>query len=255
MSNPLRAVVVDDDRDARFLLRRALQASGRVEVVGEAADGRDAVDVAARHQPDLVLLDINMPEVDGLTALPRVRAVCPADTVVVVMSALPPPDAGSQAVERGAAGLVEKHWDYGRFVDDVLAMASPERDGNEPWTRWVRWTFPPDLTSGRNARRQLRTLLDDWELEHLRDSAELLATELINNAVVHAESGVDVVVRERPAGLRVEVSDRGAGSPHRPETSLSDTHGRGLLLVESMSDAWGTAVNGSTKTIWFEVSN
>ncbi|WP_017917897.1 LytR/AlgR family response regulator transcription factor, partial [Burkholderia gladioli] len=61
----MRALIVDDEAPARSKLRRMLGAFPELEVVGEAADGRSALEMAARLQPDVVFLDVQMPEVDG----------------------------------------------------------------------------------------------------------------------------------------------------------------------------------------------
>jgi len=67
-------VVADDLPDARELTRLTLERTGRFQVVGEAGDGAEAIDMVARHRPDLLLLDLAMPRVDGLRALPAIRS-------------------------------------------------------------------------------------------------------------------------------------------------------------------------------------
>ena len=99
-------VIVDDVTDLRFVVRLALQRSGRFDVVAEADNGHDAIEVAAAHQPDLVLLDLYMPRMDGLEALPRIRAAAPGAKVVVFsgMADIFAP----AAVAAGAAGVIVK---------------------------------------------------------------------------------------------------------------------------------------------------
>ena len=67
-------MVADDLPDARELTRLTLERTGRFQVVGEAGDGAEAIDMVARHRPDLLLLDLAMPRVDGLRALPAIRS-------------------------------------------------------------------------------------------------------------------------------------------------------------------------------------
>jgi CheY-like chemotaxis protein/anti-sigma regulatory factor (Ser/Thr protein kinase) len=245
----LRTVVVDDDPDARLLLTRALDGSGRARVVGLASDGDEAVRVAEQHRPDLVLLDLNLPTVDGLTALPSVQQVCAPAALVVVISALPTDAAVSRAAEHGAPCL-PKGDSYARLVTTVLQLVEDRRSPNGH----VRWELPADLTSGALARRQLRRQLVSWGLSHLVDEAELLMSELVNNAVVHAGSGVVVGVRRDEQSLHIAVTDVGGGAPHRPTPDLDDTSGRGLMLVEAISTVWGTATDGDAKTVWFELA-
>ena len=81
---PRRVLVVDDAEDLRTLLHIKLDRSEGLEVVGEAGDGLDAVEQATRLQPDLVLLDVAMPRMDGLEALPLIREAVPGVRVVVL---------------------------------------------------------------------------------------------------------------------------------------------------------------------------
>ena len=79
----VRALVVDDSALMRRLLTDVFNASGRIEVVGVARDGREAVAQVARLQPDVVTLDVEMPEVSGLDALPAILAVREVPVVMV----------------------------------------------------------------------------------------------------------------------------------------------------------------------------
>ncbi len=83
--------------------------------------------------------------------------------------------------------------------------------------------------------------------------AELLVSELVSNAILHAGSGLEVVVRVLPDRLAVEVHDLGGGQPvRRRYSSLSGT-GRGLMLVEELARDWGTVLTESGKFVWFEL--
>lgn len=247
--NPLRVVVVDDDPDIRLMLRLAFEHDGRLTVVAEAADGAAAADVARRAQPDLVLMDFSMPVVDGLVALPLVRAATGPETTVVIMSATPTPPPSLQQAD---VAFVEKHGDLAPFVDRLLELAAA-RDQTEDAETAVSWVLPADLRSGALARVRLRDLLGRWDLGGILDEVQLLSTELINNAVVHARSEVVLDVQRRSDVLHVAVTDSGAGAPHKPDRGLDATSGRGLMLVETLSRTWGVAVNGQRKTLWFEV--
>ncbi|MCG6122034.1 MAG: chemotaxis response regulator protein-glutamate methylesterase [Microvirga sp.] len=82
-ANPMRIMVVDDSVVIRGLTARWLEEAGHI-VVGTASNGRIAVEQIARAQPEIVLLDIEMPEMDGITALPLLLAACPRVSIVVV---------------------------------------------------------------------------------------------------------------------------------------------------------------------------
>ena len=100
------AVIVDDVIDLRFVVRLALQRSGRFDVVAEAENGHQAIEMVETHKPDLVLLDLYMPRMDGLEALPRIRTAAP-EAKVVVFSGMADIFAQS-AVAAGAAGVIVK---------------------------------------------------------------------------------------------------------------------------------------------------
>jgi CheY-like chemotaxis protein/anti-sigma regulatory factor (Ser/Thr protein kinase) len=256
-SKPFRVVIADDVADLRFLLQRALEASGRFQVVGTAANGRQAVDAATEHQPDLTLLDLSMPVMDGLEALPLIRTSVPECTVVV-LSGFDADAMETTARQRGAAGYLVKGVSPKRLVQELLAVLedirglpdAPATAGDGPR---AQIDLPANLASGSRARVFLADHLCRWDMESLLDTAQLLTTELVANAVIHARSAVTVTVRSAEERLRVEVSDTGAGALTMREANMEATGGRGLLLIEALSAAWGTSADGDGKLVWFEL--
>lgn len=101
-----RVVLVDDTADLRELMRMALTRGGYT-VVGEAGDGRQGIEVCAAEQPDLVLLDLAMPVMDGIEALPGIRRRCP-QARIVVLSGFGADQMAARAVAAGADGYVQK---------------------------------------------------------------------------------------------------------------------------------------------------
>jgi len=104
---PIRIVLVDDAQEMRELVALSLRIGGTFDVVGEAGNGAEAVDLTAATQPDLVLLDLSMPVMDGLEALPLILERSP-DSVVVVFSGFDELQLGREARARGASAYVEK---------------------------------------------------------------------------------------------------------------------------------------------------
>jgi DNA-binding NarL/FixJ family response regulator len=115
-SGPWRVVIVDDSTTLRDVLRRTLDLQHDFHVVGEAVNGRAGIAVVRAHRPDVVLLDLSMPEMDGLEALRPMRAASPA-SIVIVFTGYPESVAALSAVEQGAHGFVVK----GGSVSDMLA--------------------------------------------------------------------------------------------------------------------------------------
>jgi DNA-binding NarL/FixJ family response regulator len=119
-----RILIVDDHPLTRDALARLLAQNG-FEIVGQAEGGAQAIELAAELQPDLVLLDLSMPEMDGLTALPRVRDAAPA-AEVVVLTASEDEDNLLGAIRAGAAGYLLKSEPPERIVAFLRGIAQGE---------------------------------------------------------------------------------------------------------------------------------
>ena len=114
----IRVVLADDSDEVRTMLRMALEIDGRFEVVGEAADGEQAVGAVKDLRPDAIFLDLMMPEVSGLEAIPRIRAECP-DTKIVVLSVAAMHPSSADARRLGAAAVIQKGGD--QTADELAA--------------------------------------------------------------------------------------------------------------------------------------
>jgi NarL family two-component system response regulator LiaR len=110
MSRPIRVLVVDDHLVVRRGIRSLLETEPAIEVVGEAADGVEAVDKVARLQPDVILMDIVMPKMDGIAAISRIMADQPAAHILVLTS-YEADDKVFPAIRAGALGYTLK--DFG----------------------------------------------------------------------------------------------------------------------------------------------
>ncbi|GHI02562.1 hypothetical protein AQI88_14510 [Streptomyces cellostaticus] len=111
-----------------------------------------------------------------------------------------------------------------------------------------------DLRAVPEARRELRELLRHWGKPGRSDIAELLTSELVTNALVHTDDDAVLTAVVSPHGLRVEVRDFVARRPRPCAPDTGDgTHGRGLVLVQSLADAWGVRPHGVGKSVWFEL--
>ncbi|MCW8122258.1 ATP-binding protein [Streptomyces anthocyanicus] len=113
-----------------------------------------------------------------------------------------------------------------------------------------------DLRAVPEARRALRELLRHWGGPGQSEVAELLASELVTNALVHTDEGAVLTATVGPRALRVEVRDFvGRGRQPRPRAPQREesTNGRGLVLVESLADDWGVQPCEVGKSVWFEL--
>lgn len=111
-----RVVIADDSADLRLLLRLTVGEDPDFEVVGEAVNGEEAVACAADVRPDLLLLDLSMPVMDGLEALPLIRLASPS-TSVVVLSGFLNSDLQERVMALGAIGFIQKGNDLGQLIE------------------------------------------------------------------------------------------------------------------------------------------
>ncbi|GIE76356.1 DNA-binding response regulator [Actinoplanes philippinensis] len=107
MTETLRVVLADDDSLIRTAIDAILRPVDGIDLIAQAADGRAAVDLAVRHRPDVALLDIQMPVMDGLAALREIRRLAPA-VRVVVLTTFGQDEYVAQALTDGAAGFLLK---------------------------------------------------------------------------------------------------------------------------------------------------
>jgi DNA-binding NarL/FixJ family response regulator len=116
-------VLVDDVMAFRLLLREHIKDDGRLEVIGEAANGRDAIETVERLRPDAVILDQEMPEMTGTEALPHLVRMVP-NVVVVMFSSGPRPETESIAKAAGADAYFEKSDPVSDVLDAVIGLAA-----------------------------------------------------------------------------------------------------------------------------------
>lgn len=127
VAEPVSVALVDDDPLVRRALRLLLAGAEGVEVVGEAGDGEQVPDLVRAHRPDVLLVDVRMPVVDGIEAIRRLAQVEPRERPAALVLTTFESDASVlEAVRAGAVGFLLKHSPPDRIVDAVRAAASGE---------------------------------------------------------------------------------------------------------------------------------
>jgi anti-sigma regulatory factor (Ser/Thr protein kinase) len=117
----------------------------------------------------------------------------------------------------------------------------------------VSLLLPPSPKSAPQARRMVRRALAEWELDDLDEAAALVTTELVSNAVMHAQTLLHLTLVRAGPQVRIAVRDRGGGyaATHSGIPYASSLHGRGLALVESYTRGWGVLpARRLGKTVW-----
>ena len=125
MPDPTRILLADDHAILRAGLRLLIEQQPDLHVIGEAGDGREALEQTRALQPDLILLDLNMPGVDGLTALPLLKEAAP-DCRVLILTMLDDEDHLRAALHAGAAGYVLKKAVDSELINAIQAVLRGE---------------------------------------------------------------------------------------------------------------------------------
>lgn len=141
--------------------------------------------------------------------------------------------------------------------DDVALLLLRRRGPDSPRSgqRLQRHVALGDPAALAEARHMIRTAVGVWGARDRADDIELVADELITNALMHTEGSAIVTLRALTGSerrLRVEVEDSSSALPRRREAGESGVSGRGLLLVELLTDAWGVEARGRGKAVWCE---
>lgn len=120
-TRPITVVIADDDSHLRDLLRLRLDLDGRFDVVGEAFDGVEAVELLLDRRPDAVVLDVGMPRMSGLEVLSRIRHELP-DTKIVLFTSLRDPVLQDSAAIDGADAYLEKGDIMGALIPTIVDL-------------------------------------------------------------------------------------------------------------------------------------
>lgn len=241
---PTRVLLVEDVVELRFVIRHVLERRGGFEIVDEAGDGAAALQSAARHQPDVVVLDLGLPDVAGQELVSRLQAVGPNCQVVIYTgSHASPPVAFGGSV----AAYLTKDQDVSSLADLLgrLDVAPCQTAAIE---------VGPDPGDVSLARRFLKEHCQDWDCADLISDAELLVSELVTNALVHTRARCELRAGLSATALRLQVIDGAAAVPDLRVAGEGDENGRGLLLVSALCAAWGTEpLPLGGKVVWAEM--
>ncbi len=214
-SDPIRLVIVEDHAFVREGTRRLLDLEPDMEVIGEASTGREAVELARALQPELILMDISMPEMDGIEATRRIHEMLPR-TPVLGLTAYDDDQYVFALLDAGAAGYLLKDVGREELVAAIRTVAHGEAVlhpaiAKKVFERYAAGNNGSDLDLGLSP-------LSDRELEVLRAAARGLANEAI--------------------ALELSVSIRTVQAHMSHIFDKTDTNSRTQAVIEALRRKW-----------------
>lgn len=213
-TDKVSVVLVDDSVDVRTLVRVRLESSGLFDVRGEAADGEQAIALVLEHEPELVLLDVSMPHMDGVESLPSILAVRPG-TAIVMFTGFGGAHLAEEVRELGAVDLIEKSLPLEQLPERLLQSlrgttaspvgAAPSPPGTTPVGEREDEAGPAvDADADVDVARVEQEVLD----EHLEGFRELfdraaigMATMTVHATIVRANGALADLMSCEPSDL------------------------------------------------------
>ena len=195
MPETLRLLLADDHNVLRQGMAQVLDTQPDIEVVAQADNGKEAVRLVARHRPDIVLLDINMPEMDGVEAAGHITASFP-DTGVIILTMYRRDDYVFEAIKAGANGYLLKEVELDELLAAVRSVAQGEAVIDSAIASRVLAEFRRPQPSDED-EEQAEPNLPERDVEILR----LLAQGLSNQAIADRLYIAEKTVRNRLSGI------------------------------------------------------
>ena len=197
----VRVLLVDDDDLMRVGLRGVLESDEALEVVGEAADGRAAIEQTRRLGPDVVLMDVRMPDLDGISATREILAVS-TRVRILILTTFEEDDYILGALRAGASGFLLKRTSPEQLISAIHTVAAGDSLLSPSVTRTVIDRLAQAPTLDASARKQLDDLTPR-ELQVLELVARGLSNSEIAAALVVEESTVKTHVKRILGKLRL----------------------------------------------------
>ena len=220
----LRAVIADDDPFARRVIKDVLQDAG-VLVIAEARNGRQAIELTLYYKPDVVVMDVVMPELDGISATRQIRKAIPEQLVIVLTGAGDDDDElGLQALRVGASGFLSKDLEIGALPRTLEGVRAGEAAVSRKMVRTLidRLRATPTGSTGMRPVKSPLTARE-WEVIDMLKAAKsteriadelVLSTETVRSHVknIHRKLGV----RTREEAVLAADRMRGASAGEEP---------------------------------------
>lgn len=213
---PIRVVIVDDHPAFRSGLRLIIESVADIELAGEATTGEEAVATATRERPDVVVMDLRMPDVDGIEATRRILAQAPS-TKIVVLTMFEDDDSVFAAMRAGALGYLLKGAEESDILRAIRAIAAGDAIFGPEIARRVIQHF----TTGRTSPTASFPTLTQREAEIL----QLIAAGKGNAAIAHELTLTIKTVRNNVSNIftKLQVTDRAEAIVKAREAGFGDS--------------------------------
>jgi len=223
-SQTIRVMIVDDHTMVRAGLKILLEESEDICVTGEAANGLNAIELVGQLDPDVILMDLNMPVMDGIEATKRILAIRP-DQRVIVLTGLLDDERLFQAIQAGAQGCVEKTTQPEELVQTIRDVCS----GKPCLSPGIAWRVLRGL-AGADKPRQPKDRLSDREIQILC---------LMTQGKLDAEIAQELVLTEVTIRTHISRILSKLGLENRVQAALYGLRS-GLVSISETSDLFET---------------
>lgn len=241
-------VLIDDAAEVRELLKTQFRLSGLLTIVAVGVDGVDAIGLAHRHRPDLLLLDLSMPAMDGIDALPGILTVSP-ETCIVVYTGFDSNGLADRAIELGAAAFLEKSIPVEQIAGRLVTILAEAR---APRERRTLEPVPVDPVEPGDAARAAHDHADDDQNvldEHLERFREVfdqaaigMATITLTGSIVRANRALGkILLRKHEDLVGVDYATLTAGRAEHLAALLDEIQVGSADLVHLEHEVSGTA--------------
>lgn len=170
----IKVLIADDHAVVREGTRQILEQEADIDVVAEAADGEEAVRMAGDSKPDVIIMDISMPVLDGIEATKQIKTLHP-NIAILILSAYDDDQFVFNLIDAGAAGYLLKSVKGRELVEAVRAVNAGESVLHPAITRKVLNRFAP--AAGKESKQKVLEVLSDREMEVLRQAARGLSNQ------------------------------------------------------------------------------
>lgn len=180
--NKIKILLVEDHTIVREGIRELARCEADMEIVGEAGDGEEAIELAVKTTPDVIIMDISMPKMNGIEATKKIKTILPS-TAILILTAFDDDQFVTELIEAGAAGYLLKSVMSTELIDAIRALAAGESVLHPRIARKVLNRFAP--TSAKTPLLETTTeLLSERELEVLKLVARGLSNRDIADRLV-----------------------------------------------------------------------